>query len=129
MYTAEVWAWLEPAPQSMTRRTVGRLGRIDQAVREDERALSRDVPLDLHCVKAARPAFENALDSLRGRRMAGLVYNRERLYRLIHPSPASRHRRSDGHGRDDDAGGTYLRPALDGRPALRLHASASSSKT
>ncbi len=58
------------------------LGRIEAVERDDVPALSRDVPLDLPVIQSAWPEFENAFDSLHGRHMFGLIYNRERIYRL-----------------------------------------------
>lgn len=58
------------------------LGRIDIVTLEDLPALSRDVPLDLPSIHAGWPAFEEGFDSLRGRRMMGLIYGGSHVYRM-----------------------------------------------
>jgi hypothetical protein len=62
--------------------TTGRLGSIANVTRQDTAALSRKVPLDLAMIQEAWPAFEAGFDSLRGRRMMGLIDNRAGTYRL-----------------------------------------------
>lgn len=92
------------------------LGRIEAVAREDASALSRDVPLDLAAIQSAWPEFEGAFDSLRGRQMFGLVYDREQIYRL---STVRLDR--DMHNPLELAettipGGRYLRLRLNGEP-------------
>lgn len=58
------------------------LGRIDVVTLEDLPALSRDVPLDLSNIQARWPEFEHGFDSLRGRRMMGLIYDGRHVYRM-----------------------------------------------
>lgn len=50
--------------------------------RADLSLLSREVPLNLAQVQQAWPKFEASLDSLKGRRMMGLVFNRQGVHRL-----------------------------------------------
>jgi len=92
------------------------LGRIEPVARDDVPALSRDVPLEIDDIQAAWPAFEEAFDSLRGRHMYGLVYNREQIYRL---STARLDRDADnplGLAETVIPGGRYLRLRLLGEP-------------
>lgn len=95
------------------------LGRIDVVTLKDMPALSRDVALDIATVQAAWQDFENAFDSLRGRKMMGLVYSHERVYRL-----SSVRLDRDGSiplGLDETVipGGRYLRLRLRGdAPAI-----------
>jgi hypothetical protein len=95
------------------------LGRIDVVALEDAPALSRDVPLDIAAVQAAWPAFEACFDSLRGRRMMGLVHSADGVYRM-----ASVRLARDGDapaGMDETVvpGGAYLRLRLRGSaPAI-----------
>ena len=94
--------------------TTHELGRIDVVTLDDTPALSRDVTLDIATVQAAWPDFEGSFDSLQGRKMMGLVYGRERVYRMA----------SVRLDRDDDnplalaetviPGGDYLRLRLRG---------------
>lgn len=58
------------------------LGRIDVITLEDRPALSRDVPLNLPSIQAGWPDFEHRFDSLKGRRMMGLVYGGSQIYRM-----------------------------------------------
>lgn len=58
------------------------LGSIDVIVLDDAPALSRDVDLDIDEIQAAWPRFESSFDSLQGRRMMGLFYSGEGIYRL-----------------------------------------------
>ena len=58
------------------------LGRIDVITLEDRPALSRDVPLNLPSIQAGWPDFEHGFDSLKGRRMMGLVYGGSQIYRM-----------------------------------------------
>ncbi|CAQ02516.1 AraC family transcriptional regulator [Clavibacter sepedonicus] len=94
--------------------TTHELGRIDVVTLEDAPALSRDAPLDLDAVQAAWPAFEADFDSLRGRRMMGLVYGGDRVYRMA----SVRLERDDPAPADMDEtivpGGAYLRLRLRG---------------
>lgn len=94
----------------------GKLGRIEDVTREDTPALSRDVPLDLAAIQEAWPAFESGFDSLRGRRMMGLIDNRAGIYRL-----STERLSRDGEnplGLDETTipGGRYLRLRLIGEP-------------
>lgn len=93
------------------------LGRIDIVTIVETPALSRDVALDIDAVQAAWPAFEGAFDSLQGRRMMGLVYGGDAVYRL-----ASVRLDRDTHnplGLDETSipGGDYLRLRLRGEAA------------
>lgn len=94
----------------------GRLGRIDRVTRDEQPALSRDVNLDLAEIQAAWPEFESAFDSLRGRKMAGLICNHDGVYRLS----TLRLDRDVGNplGLDETTtpGGDYLRLRLIGEP-------------
>lgn len=58
------------------------LGLIDFVTHEALSSLSRDVPLELEAIQSAWPEFEHALDSLRGRRMMGLIYPASNIYRM-----------------------------------------------
>lgn len=90
------------------------LGRIDILDLPETPALSRDVALDVDVVQAAWPEFEEGFDSLQGRRMMGLVFGGNNVYRLS----------SVRLDRDDDntlalnkttiPGGSYLRLRLRG---------------
>ncbi len=87
---------------------------ITRITRADLTVLSRDVPLDLPQVQQAWPEFEGSLDSLRGRRMMGLIFNRQQTYRLA----TSKLDRDSGHSYDLREtvvpGGDYLRLTLVG---------------
>ena len=89
---------------------------ITRVTRTDLPALSLDVPLDLTEVQKAWPRFEAALDSLQGRRMMGLVFNRENIYRIA----TSKLDRDGDHSYDLEEtvvpGGKYLRLTLVGDP-------------
>ncbi|KDP89619.1 MULTISPECIES: hypothetical protein [Clavibacter] len=94
--------------------TTHALGRIDVVILEDAPALSRDVPLDIEAVQAAWPVFEAGFDSLRGRRMMGLVLAADHVYRM-----ASVRLERDGEAPADldetvVPGGSYLRLRLRG---------------
>jgi hypothetical protein len=97
-------------------RITGRLGKIANVTREDTAALSKDVPLDLAAIQAAWPAFEAGFDSLRGRRMMGLIDNSAGTYRLC----TERLPRDRENPLDLDEttipGGHYLRLRLIGDP-------------
>lgn len=93
-----------------------KLGRIEAVDREDLPGLSRDVPLDLSAIQAAWPEFEHAFDSLQGRHMFGLVYDREQIYRL---STTRLDRDADNPLKLHETiipGGRYLRLRLTGAP-------------
>jgi hypothetical protein len=94
----------------------GRLGRIANVTRQDAAALSREVPLDLPTIQEAWPAFESAFDSLRGRRMMGLIDNRAGTYRLC--TERLPRDRENPLGLDETTipGGRYLRLRLIGDP-------------
>lgn len=89
-------------------------GAITRVTRTDLSVLSMDVPLDLPQVQEAWPRFEASLDSLQGRRMMGLVLNREGIYRLA----TSKLERDEHHSYDLAEtvvpGGDYLRLTLVG---------------
>jgi hypothetical protein len=89
-------------------------GAIARVTRADLPVLSMDVPLDLSQVQRAWPKFEASLDSLRGRRMMGLVFNRQNIYRIA----TSKLDRDSDHSYDLQEtvvpGGDYLRLTLSG---------------
>ena len=89
-------------------------GAIARVRRADLSVLSMDVPLDLAQVQRAWPKFEASLDSLRGRRMMGLVFNRQNIYRIA----TSKLDRDSDHSYDLQQtvvpGGDYLRLTLVG---------------
>jgi len=66
----------------MAQDVVTELGPISRVTPVERLVLSRDVALDIQTIHAAWPKFESALDSLKGRPMTGLIYNRVNLYRL-----------------------------------------------
>lgn len=92
------------------------LGDVTRVTRTDLTVLSMDVPLDLALVQRSLPKFEASLDSLRGRRMMGLVFNQEDIYRLA----TSKLERDSDHSYDLEEtvvpGGDYLRLTLVGNP-------------
>lgn len=90
------------------------LGRIDVVTFDDTPALSRDVAFDLATVQRAWPDFEGAFDSLQGRKMMGLVYGHNGVYRM---SSVRLDRDSENKlGLDETVipGGDYLRLRLKG---------------
>ena len=90
------------------------LGRIDFINLEDLPALSRDVPLDLPSIQAGWPDFEHAFDSLRGRRMMGLVYGGSHIYRMCSIRLDRDAANSLGLDETTIPGGAYLRLRLRG---------------
>ena len=94
----------------------GRLGTIANVTREDTAALSRDVPLDLAAIQEAWPAFESGFDSLRGRRMLGLIDNRAGTYRLCTERLPRDIENTLGLDETTIPGGRYLRLRLVGEP-------------
>ena len=100
----------------MSASWTGRLGRIDQVSRDDQPALSRDVPLDIAEVKAAWGPFEESFDSLRGRKVSGLIYNREGIYRLTSARLDRDIAVPAGLEETTIPGGAYLRLRLIGDP-------------
>jgi len=90
------------------------LGRIDVVTLVDTPALSRDIDLEVDAVQEAWPAFEGAFDSLQGRRMMGLVYGGNAVYRLA--SVRLDRDRENALGLDETTipGGDYLRLRLRG---------------
>jgi hypothetical protein len=94
----------------------GRLGRIANVTRQDTAALSREVPLDLAAIQEAWPAFESGFDSLRGRRMMGVIDNRAGRYRLCTERLPRDRENSLGLDETTIPGGRYLRLRLIGDP-------------
>ncbi|MBK4119777.1 hypothetical protein ACUW97_002076 [Kocuria rhizophila] len=95
------------------------LGRIDVVTLEDLPALSRDFPLELSRIQAEWPDFEHAFDSLRGRRMMGLIYDGQHVYRMC--STRLDRDADNPLGLDETtiSGGAYLRLRLRGEvPAV-----------
>ena len=90
------------------QRAIARVTRADLAV------LSMDVPLDLPQVQRAWPEFEASLDSLRGRRMMGLVFNRQNIYRIATSKLDRDSDHSDNLQETVVPGGDYLRLTLVG---------------
>ncbi|WP_423446474.1 AraC family transcriptional regulator [Kocuria sp. KSNUG] len=95
------------------------LGRIDVIALDDLPALSRDVPFNLPSIQTGWPDFEHGFDSLKGRRMMGLVYGTSQIYRMC----STRLDRDAGNplGLDETVipGGSYLRLRLRGEvPAV-----------
>ncbi|WP_282856370.1 GyrI-like domain-containing protein [Pseudoclavibacter helvolus] len=90
------------------------LGRIDVFDLADTPALSRDFALEVNTVQAAWPDFEGAFDSLQGRKMMGLVFGGNNIYRLA----CVRLDRDDDNPLELDEttipGGPYLRLRLRG---------------
>ena len=58
------------------------LGRIEPVRLNDMPVLSRDVAFDMDMIHQAWPVFEHSFDSLRGRKMMGLIFNDEDVYRM-----------------------------------------------
>src|SRR5262245_11034601 len=94
----------------------GRLGRIEIVTREDTAALSRDVSMNLAAIREAWPAFESGFDSLRGRRMIGLIDNRAGTYRLCTERLPRDAENPLGLDETTIPGGPYLRLRLIGEP-------------
>lgn len=90
------------------------LGRIDVIELDDTPALSRDVTLDIATVQAAWPDFEGAFDSLQGRRMMGLFYGGNGVYRLSSVRLDRDHGNPLGLDETVIPGGSYLRLRLRG---------------
>lgn len=90
------------------------LGRIDVTSFDDIPALSRDVVLDIATIRAAWPDFEGSFDSLQGRRMMGLVYGGNGLYRMASARLDRDHGSPMGHDETMIPGGDYLRLRLRG---------------
>lgn len=95
------------------------LGRIDVIDLPDTPALSQDVTLDFDVIQAAWPDFEGAFDSLQGRKMMGLVFGGNDVYRLS----SARLERDEANVLNLDEttipGGPYLRLRLRGNaPAV-----------
>lgn len=89
-------------------------GRIDRVSIDEVPALSRDVALDLPTIQSAWPDFESGFDALRGRKMMGLAYRDEGVYRLC---SVRLDRDADNPlGLDETTipGGSYLRLRLNG---------------
>lgn len=93
------------------------LGQIARVTLEDMPALSRDVPFELSTIQAAWPEFESGFDSLRGRKMMGLVFNDGDRYRM---SSVRLERDGTNPLQLDETvipGGDYLRLRLRGEPS------------
>lgn len=90
------------------------LGRIDVIELDDTPALSRDVALDIAAIQAAWPDFEGAFDSLQGRRMMGLFYGQDEVYRLSSARLDRDHDNPLGLDETVIPGGSYLRLRLRG---------------
>lgn len=92
------------------------LGRVDEVTREDVAVLSRDIADEIAEIQAAWPAFEAALDSLRGSHMFALVYEGRNVYRLC--SQQLERDMDNALGLDETVipGGRYLRLRLRGTP-------------
>ncbi|MFK5585137.1 AraC family transcriptional regulator [Serinicoccus sp. LYQ131] len=91
-----------------------KLGRIDVVALDDTPALSRDVELDIATIQGSWPNFEGSFDSLQGRKMMGLFYGGNDLYRM---SATRLDRDRDnrlGHDETVVPGGRYLRLRLRG---------------
>lgn len=94
------------------------LGAIDRITRVDTPALSRDVPFNLDTIQTAWPKFEVAFDSLRSRKMMGLVFNDDDLYRMC---SVRLERDAENSLQLDETvipGGDYLRMRLRGEPSV-----------
>lgn len=92
------------------------LGRIDAVTLDDRPALSRDVHLDLPSVQAGWPVFEGAFESLRGRKMMGLVYGDSQIYRMCTLRLEQDTENPLGLDETTVPGGKYLRLRLRGEP-------------
>ena len=95
---------------------VSELGRISRINRDDLAVLSRDVANNIPTIQAAWPEFEAALDSLKNRRMMGLIFNRENVYRLATSKLERDTDSTYGLAETVVPGGPYLRLALVGQP-------------
>lgn len=94
------------------------LGRMEPVSLNDTPVLSRDVAFDLDVIRQAWPVFEHSFDSLRGRKMMGLIFDDEDIYRMC----------SVKLDRDVDIplhlyetvvpGGSYLRMRMVGAPPV-----------
>ena len=100
----------------MAEEIESRLGRISRVTREELVVLSRDAPLDLTTVQAAWPDFEAILGSLKGRKMMGVIFNRDDVYRLA--TSKLDDDGAAGYGLEETVvpGGDYLRLRLHGDP-------------
>jgi hypothetical protein len=94
--------------------TTHALGRIDVVDLDDAPAFSRDVPHDAQAVQAAWPVFEAGFDSLRGRRMMGLVHETDRVYRMASIRIERDADAPEGMVETVIPGGAYLRLRLRG---------------
>ncbi|HOA27271.1 hypothetical protein [Tessaracoccus lacteus] len=90
------------------------LGRIDVIELDDTPALSRDVTLNIATIQAAWPDFESSFDSLQGRRMMGLFYGENEIYRLSSTRLGRDHDNPLGLDETVIPGGSYLRLRLRG---------------
>lgn len=92
------------------------LGRIDVVRLEDLPALSRDVPLHIPSIQSGWPDFEHGFDSLKGRRMMGLVYGGSQTYRMCSTRVDRDVDNPLGLDESTIPGGAYLRMRLRGEP-------------
>jgi hypothetical protein len=90
------------------------LGRIDVVELDEAPALSRDVTLDIAAIQAAWPDFEGSFDSLQGRKMMGLFYGEDGVYRLSCVRLDRDHDNPLGLDQTVIPGGSYLRLRLRG---------------
>lgn len=98
----------------MTSSTPHELGRIDQVTLADTPALSRDVQLDTDAIQAGWPSFETSFDSLQGRKMMGLIYGDDSVYRMATVRLDRDSDNSLGYAQTVIPGGAYLRLRLRG---------------
>ncbi|WP_313815665.1 AraC family transcriptional regulator [Citricoccus sp.] len=97
-----------------TYPTTHNLGRIDVITLDDSPALSRDVQLDLATIQDAWPDFESSFDFLQGRKMMGLFYGGNAVYRMSTLRLDRDHENPFGHDETVIPGGHYLRLRLRG---------------
>lgn len=98
----------------MTPSTPHELGRIDQITLADTPALSRDVHLDTDAIQDGWPSFEASFDSLQGRKMMGLIYGGDDVYRMATIRLDRDHDNPLGYAETVIPGGAYLRLRLRG---------------
>jgi len=94
------------------------IGRIKLVRLNDMPVLSREVAFDLDVIYQAWPVFERSFDSLRGRKMMGLIFNDEDIYRMC---SVRLDRDADSPLNLDETvvpGGSYLRMRMVGALAV-----------